>query len=199
MDVVTDQSHDNCPGDYQSPILQFQAEELGSNGERAGHGFESKRHYSSCEGAQKLQNRRQQKRAPRTSPLFAAGPFTSDVCDCPDHQESSPEDAQPLRVAERVRKERSHPIPADLGKRGQSDTGHEHKLGEGMAHKSVASPTRKLSHKSSPFVVGRSFYRSGKDGSRIGSREAAGRVLLPSHSSQRVTSMPHFEVPDVKQ
>ena len=54
MNVIADQPQDDGPGDHESPVLQFEAEEFRSNGERACNGFESKRHGSARESAQKL-------------------------------------------------------------------------------------------------------------------------------------------------
>ena len=54
MNVIAEQPHDDGPGDHESPVLQFEAEKFRSNGERACHGFESKRHGSARESAQKL-------------------------------------------------------------------------------------------------------------------------------------------------
>src|SRR2546429_5105484 len=49
MNVIAEQPHDDGPGDHESPVLQFEAEKFRSNGERACHGFESKRHGSARE------------------------------------------------------------------------------------------------------------------------------------------------------
>src|SRR5207249_597712 len=56
-DVIANQPHDDGPRDYESPVLQLQPQELGSDGERPRNGFESKRHGSACESAKELQNR----------------------------------------------------------------------------------------------------------------------------------------------
>jgi len=57
MDVIANQPHNDGPRDHKSPVLEFQTQELRSNGERAGNGFESKRHGSARESPKKLQNR----------------------------------------------------------------------------------------------------------------------------------------------
>jgi len=57
MDVIANQAHDDCPRDDKSPVLQFESQEIGSSGERAGNGFESKRHGSARENPEKLKKR----------------------------------------------------------------------------------------------------------------------------------------------
>ena len=56
MNVIANEPHDDGPSDHESPVLQFEAEELRSNRERAGDGFQSKRHGSARKGAKQLQD-----------------------------------------------------------------------------------------------------------------------------------------------
>src|SRR5579883_1026891 len=102
MDVISNQPHDDSPGDHESPVLQFESEELRSNGKRACNGFQSKRHGSACKSPKKLQNRRQQQCAACASPLLPAGPFAGDVCHCPDDEEPSAENAESLGITESI-------------------------------------------------------------------------------------------------
>ena len=84
------------------PVLQFEPQELRSNGEGACNGFESKCHGSARESPKKLEKRRQQQCATSTSPLLPAGPLAGDVCHCPHDEESGTKNAKTLGIAEGI-------------------------------------------------------------------------------------------------
>src|SRR5579885_1241803 len=120
MDVISNQSHDDGPGDHESPVLQFEAQELRSNGKRACDGFQSKRHGSARKSPKELENRRQQQRAASASPLLSAGTLAGDVCHCPDDEEPGTKNAEALGITEGIRKERRDLVAANLSEGGQA-------------------------------------------------------------------------------
>src|SRR5437660_2197967 len=140
MNVISNQPHHDCPADHQSPVLQFEAEELRSYRERSRNGFESKRHGSACESAKELQNRRQQQRAACASPLLPAGPLAGDVCYCPDDEESSTENPEALGIAECTRKERSNAVAAKLRKRWRAQQQHGESRSDGACEPTQVDP-----------------------------------------------------------
>jgi len=86
---------------------------------------ESKCHGSARESPKELEERGQQECAASASPLLPAGPLASDVCHCPDDEETSGKDTEALGITESIRKKRADAVAANLreGGRGKQQRG----------------------------------------------------------------------------